>query len=135
VANQLEKKQRSEMESVGVESEQMEYKFADLYNNNSAIGLTFMITGDKFIETYRLSDPKIRNNGDFVCELWGFGGSTGLRHRNDVINILTFINRETEQVLRISNMDGKLYTHDFVGDSYSEMYIEIPDQFNIFLQY
>ncbi len=123
------------VESAGVESEQMEYKFADLYNNNSAIGLTFMITGDKFIGTYRLSDPKIRNNEGFVCELCGFGGSTGLRHRNDVINILNFINRDTEQLLRISNMDGKLYTHDFVGDSYSEMYIEIPDQFNIFQQY
>jgi len=50
------------MESIGVESERMEYKFADLYYNNSARGLTFMISGDKFIGTYKLSDPKIRNN-------------------------------------------------------------------------
>ena len=123
------------MESDMVGSEQMEYKFADLYNNNSAKGLTFMISGDKFIGTYKLSDPKIRNDKDFVCELWGFGGSTGLRYRNDVINDLIFINKETEQMVRIINMDGKLYTHDFVGESYSDTYIEIQDQFNIFRQY
>ena len=123
------------MESDMVGSEQMEYKFADLYNNNSAKGLTFMISGDKFIGTYKLSHPKIRNNAGFVCELWGFGGSTGLRYRNDVINDLIFINKETEQMVRIINMDGKLYTHDFVGNSYSDAYIEIPDQFNIFRQY
>jgi hypothetical protein len=118
-----------------MESERMEYKFADLYNNDNAIGLTFMISGDKFIGTYKLSDPKIRNNEGFVCELWGFGGSTGLRYRNDVINDLIFINKETEQMVRIINMDGKLYTHDFVGNSYSDMYIEIQDQFNTFQQY
>ena len=125
------------MESAGVESERMEYKFADLYDNNSAKGLTFMISGDKFIGTYRLSDPKIRNNEDFACELWGFGGSRGLRHRGDVINVLNFINRETEQIMSITNIDGKLYTHDTHGDfdGKSGMYIEIPDQFNTFQQY
>ena len=118
-----------------MESERMEYKFADLYNNNNAKGLTFMISGDKFIGTYKLSHPKIRNNEGFVCELWGFGGSTGLRYRNDVINDLIFINKETEQLLRITNMDGKLYTHAFVGNTFSEIYIELPDQFTIFKQY
>jgi len=126
---------RSEMESDMVESEQMEYKFADLYNNNSAKGLTFMISGDKFIGTYKLSDPKIRNNEGFVCELYGFSVTNGLRYRNDVIYNLIFINKETEQRVRIINMDGKLYTHDFVGESYSDTYIEIPDQFNTFKQY
>ena len=126
---------RSEMENERVERVRMEYKFADLYNNQNAVGLTFMISGDKFIGTYRLSDPKIRNDEGFVCELFGFGGSMGLRHKDDVINILNFINRETEQVLRIYNMDGKLYTHGFDGTSYSGIYIEIPDQFNIFKQY
>jgi hypothetical protein len=126
---------RSEMESDMVGSEQMEYKFADLYNNNSAKGLTFMISGDKFIGTYKLSDPKIRNNEGFVCELYGFSVTNGLRYRNDVIYNLIFINKETEQRVRIINMDGKLYTHDFVGESYSDTYIEIQDQFNIFRQY
>ena len=123
------------MESDMVGSEQMEYKFADLYNNNSAKGLTFMISGDKFIGTYKLSDPKIRNNEGFVCELYGFSVTNGLRYRNDVIYNLIFINKETEQRVRIINMDGKLYTHDFVGESYSDTYIEIQDQFNIFRQY
>jgi len=126
---------RSEMESDMMGSEQMEYKFADLYNNNSAKGLTFMISGDKFIGTYKLSDPKIRNNEGFVCELYGFSVTNGLRYRNDVIYNLIFINKETEQRVRIINMDGKLYTHDFVGESYSDTYIEIQDQFNIFRQY
>jgi len=123
------------MESDMMGSEQMEYKFADLYNNNSAKGLTFMISGDKFIGTYKLSDPKIRNNEGFVCELYGFSVTNGLRYRNDVIYNLIFINKETEQRVRIINMDGKLYTHDFVGESYSDTYIEIQDQFNIFRQY
>jgi hypothetical protein len=118
-----------------MESERMEYKFADLYNNNNAKGLTFMISGDKFIGTYKLSDPKIRNNEDFVCELYGFSVTNGLRYRNDVIYNLIFINKETEQRVRIINMDGKLYTHDFVGESYSDTYIEIQDQFNTFQQY
>ena len=126
---------RSEMESDMVGSEQMEYKFADLYNNNSAKGLTFMISGDKFIGTYKLSHPKIRNNEGFVCELYGFSVTNGLRYRNDVIYNLIFINKETEQRVRIINMDGKLYTHDFVGESYSDTYIEIQDQFNTFQQY
>ena len=123
------------VESERMESERMEYKFAELYNNNSAIGLTFMISGDKFIGTYKLSDPKIRNDENFVCELVGFGGSRGLRYRYDVINVLNFINKETEQLLRITNMDGKLYTHDFVGNTFSEIYIELPDQFEVFKQY
>jgi hypothetical protein len=118
-----------------MESERMEYKFADLYNNNNAKGLTFMISGDKFIGTYKLSDPKIRNNEGFVCELYGFSVTNGLRYRNDVIYNLIFINKETEQRVRIINMDGKLYTHDFVGESYSDTYIEIQDQFNTFQQY
>ena len=120
-----------------MESERIEYTFADLYNNQNAVGLTFMISGDKFIGTYRLEDPKIRNDEGFVCELFGFGGSRGLRHRGDVINVLNFINKETEQTLSITNIDGKLYTHATHGDfdGNSGMYIEIPDQFNIFKQY
>ena len=42
------------MSSNNMLSEKMEYTFVDLYKNNNAVGLTFMISGDKYINTYRL---------------------------------------------------------------------------------
>ena len=118
------------MESEGMENERTEYKFAELYDNNKAKGLTFMIYGDKFIGKYRVGDPQIRNDEGFVCELWGFHEASGLRYKGHVIRDLIFINRESEQLLRISNIDGKLYTSNCVN--YSNIYIELPDQFTIF---
>jgi hypothetical protein len=105
-----------------------EYKFVDLYNNNDCVGnVSFMISGDKYIQTYRLGDPPIRTGDNFVCKLWGF------RESNNV-KTLTFIDRESERLIDVNiNIDGKVFTSGFVKGYF--LNIDMPDQFSIFQQY
>ena len=105
-----------------------EYKFVDLYNNNDFVdNVSFMISGDKYLHTYRLKDPPIRTGDNFVCKLWGF------RESNNV-KTLVFINEEIERMLDVNiNMDGKVFTSGFVKGYFVN--IEMPDQFSTFLQY
>ncbi len=106
-----------------------EYKFVDLYNNNDFVdnNVYFMISGDKYIQTYRLGDPPIRTSDNFVCRLWGF------RESNNV-KTLTFIDRESERLIDVNiNIDGKVFTYGFVEGYF--LNIEMPDQFSIFQQY
>ena len=115
------------MNSNNMLSEKMEYTFVDLYKNNNAVGLTFMISGDKYIETYRCGDPPIRTCDDFVCKLWGFQESNNVR-------TLVFINEENERMLHVNiNMDGKVFTSGFVNGYFIN--VDMPDQFHIFQQY
>jgi hypothetical protein len=106
-----------------------EYKFVDLYNNNDFVdnNVYFMISGDKYLNTYRLRDPPIRTCDNFVCKLWGF------RESNNV-KTLTFIDGESERMLDVNiNRDGKVFTSGFVKGYFVN--IEMPDQFSTFLQY
>ena len=102
-----------------------EYKFVDLYKNNNAVGLTFMISGDKYIETYRSND--LRTDDDFVCELWGFRESNNVR-------TLVFKNEEIGRMINVHiNIDGKVWTYGFVKGNFIN--VDMPDQFRIFQQY
>jgi len=104
-----------------------EYKFVDLYKNNNAVGLTFMITGDKYINTYSFNDPEIRTDDDFVCELWGFRESNNVR-------TLVFKNEEIGRMINVHiNIDGKVWTYGFVKGNFIN--VDMPDQFRIFQQY
>lgn len=105
-----------------------EYKFVDLYNNNDFVGnVSFMISGDKYIQTYRLGDPSIRTGDNFVCKLWGF-------HESNNVKTLTFIDKESERLIDVNiNRDGKVFTSGFVKGYFVN--IEMPDQFSTFLQY
>lgn len=102
-----------------------EYTFVDLYKNNNAVGLTFMISGDKYIETYRSND--LRTDDDFVCELWGFRESNNVR-------TLVFKNDELGRMINVHiNIDGKVWTYGFVKGYFIN--VDMPDQFRIFQQY
>jgi hypothetical protein len=105
-----------------------EYKFVDLYKNNDFVEtVSFMISGDKYLQTYRLKDPPIRTCDNFVCKLWGF------RESNNV-KTLTFIDRESERMLDVNiNIDGKVFTSGFVNGNF--LNIDMADQFSIFQQY
>jgi hypothetical protein len=105
-----------------------EYKFVDLYNNNDFVdNVSFMISGDKYLHTFRLKDPPIRTCDNFVCKLWGF------RESNNV-KTLTFIDRESERMLDVNiNMDGKVFTSGFVKGYF--LNIDMSNQFNTFEQY
>ena len=111
---------------MNVNNMKTDYKFVDLYKNNSALGLPFMISGDKFLETSRCGDPVIRNCDDFECTLWGF-------HHDDNVRTLVFINEETDQMLHVSNRDGKIFTSGFVKGYFVN--VEMQDNFNVFQQY
>jgi hypothetical protein len=104
------------------------YKFVDLYKNNSAVGLPFMISGEKFLETFRCGDPVIRDFDWFECKLWGF-------HHDDNVRTLIFVNDETSQLLHVSNSnrDGKIFTSGFVKGYFINL--EMQDNFNLFQQY
>ena len=115
------------MNSNNMLSEKMEYTFVDLYKNNNAVGLTFMISGDKYINTYRLDEPEIRTDDDFVCELWGFRESNNVRTIN-------FKNDELGRMINVHiNIDGKVWTYGFVKGYFIN--VDMPDQFHIFQQY
>ena len=114
------------MSSNNISSEQTEYTFVDLYKNGNVVGVPFIISGDKFLETTRCGDPTIRNCDDFECTLWGF-------HHDDNVRTLVFINEETEQMLHVSNKDGKIYTSGFVKGYFVNL--EMQDNFNVFQQY
>ena len=105
-----------------------EYKFVDLYKNNDFVKtVSFMISGDKFLETYRCGDPPIRTCDNFVCKLWGFQESNNVR-------TLVFINEEIERMLHVNiNMDGKVFTSGFVNGNF--LNIDMSNQFNTFEQY
>ena len=104
-----------------------DYKFVDLYKNNSALGLPFMISGEKFLETFRCGDPVIRDFDDFECKLWGF-------HEGDnYVRTLVFVNEETKQLLHVSNSYGKIFTTGFVKGYFIK--VEMQDNFNVFQQY
>jgi hypothetical protein len=105
-----------------------EYKFVDLYKNNDFVGtVSFMISGDKYLQTYRFGDPPIRTCDNFVCKLWGFRESNNGR-------TLVFINRESERMLDVNiNMDGKVFTYGFVNGNF--LNIDMPDKFTTFEQY
>jgi len=111
---------------MNVNNMKTDYKFVDLYKNNSALGLPFMISGDKFLETSRCGDPVIRNCDDFECTLWGF-------HHDDNVRTLVFINEETDQMLHVSNRDGKIFTSGFVKGYFVN--VEMQDNFNVFQKY
>jgi hypothetical protein len=100
----------------------MEYTFAELVENYMELEhLTFVISGDKFIETYK-GDPEIRSFDDFVCILGYFSD-----------DLVVFINEKTKQLLRVNIIDGKLYSYATVkGD---EIHIEIQDKFEVFQKY
>ena len=109
-----------------MESQQTEYKFVDLYSNNKALGLHFMISGDKFIQIYTCGDLTIRDGDDFVCKLCDF-------HNNDNVRTLIFINDDDTQMIHVNNIDGKIYTSGLVKGYF--MLIEMSDKFETFQQY
>jgi hypothetical protein len=120
------------MNSINISSEQMDYKFVDLYKNNSAVGLPFMISGEKFLETFRCGDPVIRDFDDFECKLWGFHEGEG----DNYVRTLVFVNEETKQLLHVStcnSYDGKIFTTGFVNGYFIK--VEMQDNFNVFQQY
>ena len=105
-----------------------EYKFVDLYKNNDFVEtVSFMISGDKYIETYRLGDPPIRTCDNFVCKLRAF-------HESNNVRKLVFIDKESERLLNVYiDRDGKVFTSGFVKGL--SLNIDMPDQFSIFQQY
>ena len=99
------------------------YTFEELFENIKEIietDLTFIISGNKLLHTYMIGQVPIISGDDFVCKLLGWNN-----------NGLIFKNMGTDNLmLRIYNIDGKLYTYGYIDGM--DTRIEIPDIFEVY---
>ena len=97
------------------------YTFEELLENIKEIekDLTFIISGNKLLHTYMVGEAPIMSRDDFVCKLLGWNK-----------NGLIFKNTGNDLMLRIYNIDGKLYTCGYIDGM--DTRIEIPDIFELY---
>ncbi len=99
------------------------YTFEELLENIIEImekELTFIISGNKLLHTYMVGQAPIMSRDDFMCKLLGWH-HTGLVFKNTGNDNL---------ILRIYNIDGKLYTCGYMDGM--DTRIEIPDIFEVY---
>jgi hypothetical protein len=100
------------------------YTFEELLENIKEIiekDLTFIISWNKLLHTYMIGDVPIMSRDDFVCKLLGWS-KNGLIFKNT---------GNDELMLRIYNIDGKLYTCGYIDGT--DTRIEIPDIFEVYM--
>jgi hypothetical protein len=100
------------------------YTFEELLENIKEIiekDLTFIISWNKLLHTYMIGDVPIMSRDDFVCKLLGWS-KNGLIFKNT---------GNDELMLRIYNIDGKLYTCGYIDGM--DTRIEIPDIFEVYM--
>jgi hypothetical protein len=98
------------------------YTFEELLENIIEImekDLTFIISGNKLMHTYMVGQAPIISSDDFMCKLLGWH-HTGL----------VFKNTGNDLILRIYNIDGKLYTCGYIDGM--DTRIEIADIFELY---
>jgi len=97
------------------------YTFEELLENikETEKELTFIISGNKLLHTYIVGEAPIMSRDDFVCKLLGWNK-----------NGLIFKNTGNDLMLRIYNIDGKLYTCGYIDGM--DTRIEIPDIFELY---
>ena len=98
------------------------YTFEELLENIKEIiekDLTFIISGNKLLHTYMVGEAPIMSRDDFVCKILGWNK-----------NGLIFKNTGNDLMLRIYNIDEKLYTCGYIDGM--DTRIEIPDIFEVY---